>query len=160
MGPFTGRPVEIHISKLVEMWQLSQPLHLRYLSIIRDSALTDGIPHYIHYSFENFTRLVAQGKASWDAVMTITKEHRKFTDAATIDAEPDLDENGFPKITESLFQGRHNDANLAECVQNASVKLPSLSSHDPRVVQTEDGGWLLERNYPTLFLKRSRVLTN
>ncbi|KAL8735942.1 MAG: hypothetical protein Q9166_000504 [cf. Caloplaca sp. 2 TL-2023] len=156
MGSFINRPVEHHVSRLVEMWQLSQPLHLRHLSIIRDAALTNGIPHYVHYSFENFKKLVDQGKASWEPVMTITKEHGKFKVAAAIDAEPDLDENGFPKITYNLFQGRNNDASLAECIQGADVKQPPLSAADPRAVKLGDGAWTIHSNFPvSIFVKVS-----
>ncbi|KAL8851359.1 MAG: hypothetical protein Q9221_003726 [Calogaya cf. arnoldii] len=110
MGCSIDRPVEYHISKLVEMWQISQPLHLRHLSIIRDTALTNSIPHYVHYSYENFKKLVDQGTASWETVITITKEHEQFKNTAAISAQPDLDENGFPKVSNDLFQGPHNDA--------------------------------------------------
>ena len=144
MGSFVHRPVEHHISRLVEIWQVSQPLHLRYLSIIRDAALTNGIPHFIHYSFENFKILVDEGKASWDPVITIPKEHKEFRSVAAIDAQPDLDENGFPKISNSLFQGRHNDASLAECVQGADEKLPLLAAHDPRAVRSKGGDWIIQ----------------
>ncbi|KAL8910759.1 MAG: hypothetical protein Q9171_003971 [Xanthocarpia ochracea] len=144
MGSFIHRPVEHHISRLVEIWQVSQPLHLRYLSIIRDAALTNGIPHFIHYSFENFKKLVDEGKASWDPVITVTKEHKEFRSVAAIDAQPDLDENGFPKISNSLFQGRHNDASLAECVQGADEKLPLLAAHDPRAVRSKGGDWIIQ----------------
>ncbi|KAL8929648.1 MAG: hypothetical protein Q9172_000327 [Xanthocarpia lactea] len=144
MGSFIHRPVEHHISRLVEIWQISQPLHLRYLSIIRDAALTNGIPHFIHYSFENFKKLVDEGKASWDPVITITKEHKEFRSVAAIDAQPDLDENGFPQISNSLFQGRHNDASLAECIQGADEKLPLLAAHDPRVVRSKGGDWIIQ----------------
>ncbi|KAL8858126.1 MAG: hypothetical protein Q9178_005303 [Gyalolechia marmorata] len=144
MGSFIHRPVEHHISRLVEIWQISQPLHLRYLSIIRDAALTNGIPHFIHYSFENFKKLVDEGKASWDPVITITKEHKEFRSVAAIDAQPDLDENGFPKISNSLFQGRHNDASLAECIQGADEKLPLLAAHDPRAVRSKGGDWIIQ----------------
>ncbi|KAL9004409.1 MAG: hypothetical protein Q9188_002767 [Gyalolechia gomerana] len=102
---------------LVEMWQMSQPLHLRHLAVIRDAALTAGIPHYVHYSFENFKRLVDEGKASWDSVMTVTKDHKDFKTIAAIEAEPELDENGFPKLSSTFFQGRYNDAGLVECVK-------------------------------------------
>ncbi|KAL8773356.1 MAG: hypothetical protein Q9209_001750 [Squamulea sp. 1 TL-2023] len=114
MGPFVHRPVEHQISRLVEMWQISQPLHL---------------------SFKNFKALVDEGKASWEPVITVTKEHKDFKNVAAINAQPDLDENGFPIIPKGLFQGRDNEASLAECVGSAAAKLPRLSVHDPRAVQ-------------------------
>ncbi|KAL8795708.1 MAG: hypothetical protein Q9182_007498 [Xanthomendoza sp. 2 TL-2023] len=144
MGFFVSRAVEHQLSRLVGMWQLSQPPHLRHLSIIRDATLTDGIPHYVHYTFPNFKALVDQGKASWDVVMTVTKEHKIFKEAAAIDAEPDLDENGFPTIADNLFQARSSLASLAECIQSAIVKVPSPAMHDPRVIPLKADDWILQ----------------
>ncbi|KAL8937333.1 MAG: hypothetical protein Q9216_004479 [Gyalolechia sp. 2 TL-2023] len=131
LGCFNARPTENHVSRLVEMWQMSQPLHLRHLAIIRDAALTAGIPHYIHYSFDNFKRLVDEGKASWESVMTITKDHKDFKTTAAIEAEPELDEDGFPKLSSTLFQGRYNDADLVECIKGlpSSNRAPAIESH-------------------------------
>ncbi|KAL9634838.1 MAG: hypothetical protein Q9204_002846 [Flavoplaca sp. TL-2023a] len=144
MGWFLGRPVEHHISRLVEMWQVSQPLHLRHLSIIRDSAMTNGIPHFIHYSYENFKHLVDQGKASWELVMTITKEHTRLKDIAAIEAQPDLDEHGFPEIPLSRFQGRNFDASLADCSRGEDIKSPYLTTYDPRAVQLNGRDWTIQ----------------
>ncbi|KAL8721816.1 MAG: hypothetical protein Q9225_001571 [Loekoesia sp. 1 TL-2023] len=141
MGCFNVRPTENHLSRLVEMWQMSQPLHLRHLAIIRDAALTDGIPHYIHYSFVNFEQLVDQGKASWESVMTITKEHEDFKATAAIEAEPELDETGFSKLSKNLFHGRHNDAGLVECIKGVGISPLSLSTADPKVIKLSDGSW-------------------
>lgn len=141
LGCFNGRPTENHISRLVEMWQMSQPLHLRHLAVIRDAALTAGIPHYVHYSFENFKRLVDEGKASWDSVMTVTKDHKDFKTVAAIEAEPELDENGFPKLSSTLFQGRYNDAGLVECVKGEGASSLSLSAAEGRMGKLSDGSW-------------------
>lgn len=159
MGWFLGRPVEHHISRLVEMWQVSQPLHLRHLSIIRDSAMTNGIPHFIHYSYGNFKHLVDQGKASWELVMTITKEHTRLKDIAAIEAQPDLDEHGFPKIPLSRFQGRHFDASLADCSRGADIKSPYLTAYDPRAVQLNGRDWTIQSDHPYQLPSRSLVLT-
>ncbi|KAL8996491.1 MAG: hypothetical protein Q9169_004000 [Polycauliona sp. 2 TL-2023] len=146
MGSFIGRPVEYHISRLVEMWQVSQPLHLRHLSIIRDSAMTNGIPHYIHYSYENFKRMVEQGKAAWELVMTITKEHVQLKDVAAIEAQPDLDDGGFPKIAVASFQGRHRDASLPDCSRAVDIIEPLLTAGDPRVVHVKGNEWTLKND--------------
>ncbi|KAL8657472.1 MAG: hypothetical protein Q9226_001882 [Calogaya cf. arnoldii] len=145
MGCSIDRPVEYHISKLVEMWQISQPLHLRHLSIIRDTALTNSIPHYVHYSYENFKKLVDHGTASWETVITITKEHEQFKNTAAISAQPDLDENGFSKVSNDLFQGPHNDASLADCIRAGDIKLPRLTVSDSVAVQVREGDWILRR---------------
>lgn len=121
------------------MWQLSQPLHLRHLAIIRDAALTAGIPHYVHYSFENFKQLVKDGKASWESVMTVTKNHKDFKTTAAIEAEPELDENGFPKLSNTLFQGRYNDAGLVECVKAPGASSFSFSAAQIRAANLSNG---------------------
>lgn len=75
-------------------------------------------PHYVHYAYENFKSLVDQGRASWDAVATDSYTSKKKT-KLTIpppEAQADLDEYGFPKISSNAFQGAENDATLAESV--------------------------------------------
>ncbi|KAL8930561.1 MAG: hypothetical protein Q9208_000431 [Pyrenodesmia sp. 3 TL-2023] len=141
VGCFNLRPTENHLSRLVERWQMSQPLHLRHLSIIRDAALTEGVPHYVHYSFENFQSLVDEGRASWESVMTITKDHKDFMATASVHAKPELDEDGFPKLPSNIFQGRHNDASLTECIQGADALALPRSNCDPKAVLLKDGTW-------------------
>ncbi len=120
---------------------MSQPLHLRHLSIIRDAALTEGVPHYVHYSFDNFQDLVDMGRASWGSVMTITQDHKDFKATASIEAKPELDDDGFPKLPSNIFQGRQNDANLTECIRDADALPLPRSNCDPRAVQLSDGTW-------------------
>ena len=116
-GEFFSRPLEHQLSRLVDLWQLSQPPHLRHLTIIRDTALTKRIAHYTHYSFDNFTMLVDSGKASWEAVEVVTDNKKKDkTSTAAVDQDSDMIEYGFSKVQASRFQGRHNDATLLECV--------------------------------------------
>ncbi|KAL8952812.1 MAG: hypothetical protein Q9222_001284 [Ikaeria aurantiellina] len=146
-GCFIVRPTEHYLSRLVEMWQVSQPLHLRHLAIVRDATLTKGIPHYIHYTFPNFQKLVDKGQASWDSVMIITKDHKQYKDVAAFDAKPELDIYGFPKLSDTLFQGRHNDASLTQCAQGTHARLPSLSAFDPKAVQLKGGGWTIEKTH-------------
>lgn len=50
--------------------------------------------------------------------------------AATVNAAPDLDDYGFPKLSSHLFQGRHNDATLAECVAALGTGRLYFSAHD------------------------------
>lgn len=151
MGRFFLRPTEHLLSKLVDLWQISQPLHLRHLGIVRDTALTNGIPHYVHYSFGNFKKLVDEGKASWEPVMTITKDHKHFKNAAAIDAEPNTDVDGFSKLSDSLFQGCHNDASLADCVKGIDSSPLPMSNLDPKVIKFKDGTW--GTSFPELFAR-------
>ncbi|KAL9582984.1 MAG: hypothetical protein Q9212_002980, partial [Teloschistes hypoglaucus] len=156
IGSFFRRPTENLLSRLVDLWQISQPLHLRHLGIVRDTALTNTIPHYVHYSFGNFKKLVDEGKAQWEPVMTITKDHKYFKNVAAIDAEPDLDVNGFPKLPDSLFQGRHNDASLDDCIRGINAPLPQ-SSLNPQVKKFKDGSWGLQQGVQLLDTRPRKV---
>lgn len=107
------KPIESYTSRLVDAWQLSQPLHLRHLAVVRDTVLRGKSPVYIHYTFHHFRSLTDQGLASWDAVTTLSSDSRHSE--LDVDALHQLDEYGFPVLDSSAFQGSNNDATLSEC---------------------------------------------
>lgn len=76
--------------------------------------------------------------------MTITKEHKQLKDIAAIDAQPDLEDNGFPTISNGLFQGPYNDASLADCNRGKDIKSPKLSFHDPVAVKPKGSEWSIQ----------------
>ena len=115
-GELYKKPTENHLARLVDAWQVSQPLHLRHLAVLRDTLLRGKSPVYIHYSYGNFKKLVDNGEASWAAVTTVLSTARKGQDiVAALDAQPDLDEHGFHQLHASEFHGPQNDATLVEC---------------------------------------------
>lgn len=117
------------MNRHVDHWQSSQPLHLRHLAIIRDTALVGKAPHYIHYTYENFKSLVDKGMASWDAVATnsYAAKNKARKTIPPPEAQADLDEYGFPKLSFQVFQGAENGATLGECVQAVSSQTLGLS---------------------------------
>lgn len=122
-GGLVKRPLEYQLGRLVDQWQISQPPHLRHLAIIRDTAMNKSVAHFIHYSYKNFKDLVDSGKASWEAVETISETKKKGKNkAAAVTSEPDLDEYGFPKLQANLFQGTHNDAAPFECALAVKIR--------------------------------------
>lgn len=131
LGKYFLRPVEHQISRIVDFWQISQPLHLRHLAVVRDVAIVAKTSFYVHYSYDNFKKLVNSGEASWEAVMTL-EENKKMgkNPLFLLDDQPDIDEYGFPKLQSSLFQGRYNDATLAQCVQALNAKPFGLYRND------------------------------
>lgn len=132
--------MEHYLSRLVDVWQLSQPLHIRHLAIVRDTALNKTIAHYIHYTYENFKKLVDSDHSSWEAVEMVNKDVKKKSKiTAPVGVEPDLDEHGFPRLPINSFQGRGNDATLLECVLSAKLGPFFLSRRDPIAVQLNDG---------------------
>lgn len=109
------------------------------MAIIRDSTVTNRIAHYIHYTHDNFKAMVENGKASWEAVETV-KENKSPDMASTVagDAIAELDDDGFPRLETSKFQGRTNSATLLESIQAANLKPYRTTRHDPIAVKLAD----------------------
>ncbi|KAK1139809.1 hypothetical protein N8T08_011128 [Aspergillus melleus] len=137
-GGFFRRPLENALGRLVACWQLSQPLHLRHLAVVRDTALRRTITHYIHYTANNFRKLVDAEESTWEAV-----EYRpKSTKGATlrvppVDASPELDEFGFPIDIPRKELLRHGNATLLECMFSAKPSDYSCTSTDLKAIQIE-----------------------
>ncbi len=119
---------------------MSQPLHLRHLSIVRDTVLRGKTNVFIYYTFDNFQKLVEKGNAFWEAVTTVPDGATDGINvAASLSAKPMLDENGFPMLDSSLFQGNGNDATLSDCVAALKVDRMRVSGHDPVLKRQANG---------------------
>ena len=128
------------MGRLVELWQISQPLHLRHLAILRDTTISGKMAHYIHYTYPTFKSMVDAGEASWEAVETIKAERKKGEGTiVAIDALPDLDEYGFPRLDVTQLQGLNNDASLVEIVRAAKIPPFKVTNRDPRVLKMKAG---------------------
>lgn len=140
LGKYVLRPIEHQLSRIVDFWQISQPSHLRHLAILRDIAMVNKNSHYVHFSYDNFRKLVDSGEASWEAVTTLGKNDKMGKELApAFDDESNKDEFGFPKLQSTLFQGRDNDATLAQCVQALNAKPLLLNRNDPVAYKLDDG---------------------
>ena len=147
MGDHVRRPLEDYVSRLADRWQISQPLHLRHLSIVRDTVLKGKTQIYMYYTYENFKKLVEGGTGFWEAVTTVPSEVTLGTNfAAALDAKPDVDEYGFPRIEEKQFQGHQNDATLEECVSALNVDPLHISANDPVLKKQADGSFGTQRS--------------
>ena len=147
MGDHIRRPLDEYVSRLVQSWQTSQPLHIRHLSIVRDTVLKGKSQVYIYYTYENFKRLVEGGTGFWEAVTPISSQKTIGKNvAASLNAKPDVDEYGFPKLDENQFQGRHNDATLEECVSALGVDPLHISANDPVIKKQADGSYCEQHN--------------
>ena len=153
MGDHIRRPLDEYVSRLVQSWQISQPLHIRHLSIVRDTVLKGKTQVYIYYTYENFKRLVEGGTGFWEAVTPISSEAAIGKNAAaSLDAKPDVDEYGFPKLEENQFQGRHNDATLEECVFALKADPLHISANDPVIGKQADGSYCEQPNDSSRFV--------
>lgn len=146
------RPVETQLARLTECWQISQPLHLRHLAIVKDITLSGRSSHYVYFTFENFGRRVESGNASWEAVINIAEnDQRAKKYGAALSALPKLDEFGFPSIQSSLFQDEHNLASLHDC--NRDFKPTALTENRHLVVrENEDGTGGKQSATPNLWI--------
>ncbi|EAW14498.1 putative TFIIIC transcription initiation factor complex subunits Tfc3 [Aspergillus clavatus NRRL 1] len=149
-GSFFRRPLENTLTRLVECWQLSQPLHLRHLAIVRDTALERTITHYVHYSTANFQKLVDAGEASWEAVEFVPKNSK--ADALKIppvDAIPELDEYGLPVAVPTKELLHKGNASLLASIVAVNPSDYSCTGNDPVAVRLKDGTYVIRYGVPS-----------
>lgn len=130
-GCFYRRPLENVLTRLVDRWQLPQLSHLRHLAMVRDIGLNKTVIHYIHYSAENFGKLVDSGSKDWAAVNSTSQQIEVV--------EPTLDSYGFPQVESlpAILEG--GQASLFQCVAAVKPRDYRLSNSDPKAVKLEDG---------------------
>ncbi|KKZ67596.1 hypothetical protein EMCG_06655 [[Emmonsia] crescens] len=149
MGSFYRRPIEYMVSRLVETWQVSQPLHLRRLALVRDVGLRGTVSMYIHYSLRHFASLVDEGQVSWEAV-ELSCEGKVGIKVPPVDAKSQLDAHGFPVDGKPSNLLNDGDATLRGCLEIAKPSDYTLTTFDPIVKKCRDG------SYAVIF--RGRVL--
>lgn len=133
------RPIETQLARLTDCWQISQPLHLRHLAIVKDIALSGRSSHYVYFTFENFKKRVESGNASWEAVINIAEnDQRAKKFGVALSALPKLDDFGFPSIQKSLFQDERNVASLQEC--NRAFNPAAITEYRQLVVKENEDG--------------------
>ena len=121
-----ARPIERLIPRFVDSWQISQPLHLRHLALIRDTKIQMRNGYYVHYTYGNFAKLVERGTTPWEAVAAVESNRKKNkTKIPPPGAQAVIDRYGFPKVSTNQFYGSENDATLLSCVQG-TVAQPLL----------------------------------
>lgn len=137
-GQLFHRPVEHLIDRVARQSLESQPPHLRHLSLVRDTAMVKQTAQYIHYSFDNFDRLVQSGQATWDAVQEPHLGSRKRAIAPTQPADTMLDEHGFLLSSKPLHQLKGGEITLTEGLKAAKPGLSSKFEPEDVASATED----------------------
>ncbi|KAJ5782526.1 B-block binding subunit of TFIIIC [Penicillium paradoxum] len=139
-GSFYKRPAEGMVHRLVDLWQVAQPLHLRHLAIVRDMAMKKTVMYYVHYSVNNFAKVVEAGRAVWEAVEFPAKKAKALKlDAPPFGVLPQLDELGFPKKDFPRGMLKNANSTLLDGINAAKPSDYLLSSADPFVVKLADG---------------------
>ncbi|PYI21042.1 hypothetical protein BO99DRAFT_421145 [Aspergillus violaceofuscus CBS 115571] len=145
-GYYYRRPLENAISRLTDCWQLSQPLHLRHLAIVRDTALERTITHYVHYTALSFQALVNAGDALWEAVEFRPKDAKDDKiRPPPVNAMPQLDQYALPLDRPGKEVLKGGDASLLECILVAKPPNYNCSSRDPVAVRQLDGSYTIEQ---------------
>lgn len=119
---------------------MSQPLHLRHLSIIRDTVLKGKGSIFNYYTYESFEKLVEKGIGFWEAVVTVPDDLTAGSNfAASLDAVQQLDNFGFPVIESNLFGGSDNNATLQECASALNADTFRYSGNGPGLQRKAHG---------------------
>lgn len=131
VGQFWKRAMDEMLVKLTDLWQFSQPPHLRHLAIVKDTCQRGKQPTFQYRTYENFEKAVVIGDAFWEGVFGPEekgkgKAKQKKAEAAAA-ALPDVDEWGFQKVNQKLFVGQNGAATLEECRKNAKPALQPKS---------------------------------
>jgi transcription factor C subunit 3 len=95
---------------------------------------------YVHYSANNFAKIVEQGRATWEAVEFPADRAKKLKlNVPPFGAVPNLDNDGFP--ADELPRGlmKNPNSSLRDGITAAKPADYTLSSSDPFVVKLPDG---------------------
>ncbi|GAT29119.1 TFIIIC transcription initiation factor complex subunits Tfc3 [Aspergillus luchuensis] len=145
-GGYFRRPLENAVSRLVECWQLSQPLHLRHLAIVRDTALQRTITHYVHYTAMNFKQLVESGEALWEAVEFAPKKAKSISaHIHPVDAAPQLDAHGLTLAVPKKELCKDGNVTLLECISVVKPANYVFSGSDAVAARREDGTYTIHQ---------------
>lgn len=139
-GLYFKRPAENLVHRLVDLWQVAQPLHLRHYAVVRDMAMERTVMFYVHYSAKNFAKIVESGNASWEAVEFPEKKAKTLKiNLPPWGAVPELDEYGFPVNATPKSLLKNPNATLRDGIAAAKPADYKLSSSDPFVIRLPDG---------------------
>ncbi|RMY74948.1 hypothetical protein D0864_09912 [Hortaea werneckii] len=184
-GNFLRRPLDEQMARLTDIWQFSQPPHLRHLAVVRDTSTKNKSTFYHYRTFPNFEQAVENGWTVWSAIQDSNTRTLKgqgtYTTAPSATSQ-ETDQWGFPKPVLSQFVGGDGRASLADAAKHArrmasGVSLPRedgsqatpgrvakpgrrVSIHPAKPSQIESGDFELQTNTNRTtprVLKRPRI---
>ena len=128
MGPTWRRPLDEIMVKLTDIWQRSQPSHLKHLAIVKDAAVQGRIGYFQYRTYPHFEKAVELGLTEWAAVLKPTKAGKKKSIVSPI---TEMDEWGLPRLHPHKFADADGRATLLEC--------QGLARHDARILAGQAG---------------------
>ena len=117
MGPFWKKSLDDLLLRLTDVWEISQPPHLRHLGIVRDTEVHGKSAHFHFRTLTNFEKAVELGLTAWEAVTSNSGGRKQAGKPASLSESSDLDQYGFPKFDPKLFADEEGRASLAECAK-------------------------------------------
>ncbi|KAI5368112.1 Putative B-block binding subunit of TFIIIC, tfc3, extended winged-helix domain-containing protein [Septoria linicola] len=135
VGPLWKRPMDESLAHLTDIWQHSQPPHLRHLTVVRDTAVFGRSAQFKYRTLANFEKAVAAGRAVWDAVLDNTSSKAKKD---PLQEKPDLDKWGFPKVPLKALHGRDGRGSLADGRKGIQIERMVAAEVDEDDVVAED----------------------
>ncbi|KAI9655931.1 MAG: hypothetical protein M1831_004776 [Alyxoria varia] len=114
---FYKKPIESLMSRLSDVWQFSQPPHLRHFSIVKDTAQTGKVTHFQYRSFENFQSAAEIGKTTWGIFESLSTDQ-----ISELKRQVQVNSFDFEPLPANLFVNGTGTASLKECLE--AVKVP------------------------------------
>ncbi|KAI6874987.1 hypothetical protein KC334_g18384, partial [Hortaea werneckii] len=121
-GNFLRRPLDEQMARLTDIWQYSQPPHLRHLAVARDTSTKNKSTFYHYRTLPNFEQAVENGWTVWSAIQdsnTRTLKGQGTYTTAPSSTTQETDQWGFPKPVSSQFAGGDGRASLADAAKLA-----------------------------------------
>ncbi|GAB1742398.1 hypothetical protein NU219Hw_g7948t1 [Hortaea werneckii] len=121
-GNFLRRPLDEQMARLTDIWQYSQPPHLRHLAVVRDTSTKNKSTFYHYRTLPNFEQAVENGWTVWSAIQDSNTRTLKgqgtYTTAPSATSQ-ETDQWGFPKPVSSQFVGGDGRGTLADAAKSA-----------------------------------------
>ena len=129
MGSFWKKSLDDLLLHLTDVWQISQPSHLKHLSIVRDTEVKGRSAHFHFRTLPNFERAVELGLTAWEAVEGNPNDGPKRLGRPPKSSAPlGVDKFGFPRLDPRLFADQEGRASLAQCAEPAQKATSRLQA--------------------------------
>lgn len=116
-GFFWKRPLESLVTRLTDGWDKYQPMHVRHLALVRDTAMTTDKKrvHYLYRTHRNFQKAVDVGEVTWEALdLDENKKGARSKKPIPASSSSSVDSWGFRELNASDFHGSTGTSSLAE----------------------------------------------
>jgi hypothetical protein len=139
-GIFWKRPIESLVTRLTDGWDKNQPMHVRHLALVRDTAMAVDKKrvHYLYRTHQNFQKAVDLGEVTWDALeLDENKKGARSKKPQTPAAVSSVDSWGFLELNLNDFHQGTGTSSLAESCAAIVRKKRSPRDWEARLLNGE-----------------------